>query len=46
MIYTVLPLDNETLPQDFATREEANEYAVSHFEDGEYLIESVEGEVY
>ena len=44
MIYTVFPKDEDKLPQDFATYEEALEYAEERL-DGGYDIESTDGEV-
>lgn len=43
MIYTVFPKDENELPQDFSTYEEAEEYGEENFETGEYVIESTTG---
>lgn len=44
MIYTVFPNDEDRMPQDFATYEEAKEYGDAE-ENGEYRIEETDGEI-
>lgn len=46
-IYTVFPKNADEMPQDFATREEAEEYAawLKNSKRGESEIETTEGEI-
>lgn len=44
MIYTVFPKDEYEMPQDFATYNEAKEYAEDHL-DCDYEIEATDGEI-
>lgn len=44
MLWTVFPKDERLLPQDFASFQEAAEYAEEQL-DCEYVIESTTGEI-
>lgn len=44
MIYTVFPEDENRMPQDFATYQEAIEYG-KEYENGEFRVESTTGEI-
>lgn len=44
MIYTVFPKDNDKMPQDFSSYSDAKEYGDDEFGEGNYTVESVEGE--
>lgn len=45
MIYTVFPNDQDQMPQDFATFEEARLYGEEFFKTCGYRIESTRGEL-
>ena len=44
MIFTVFPNNEDLPPRDFPTLKQAEEYAAEFYPDGDYVIESTEGE--